>query len=199
MYLFNTLWPAGLAVFYPFDAPLPWWQVGGALVVLLGITAVVCWRGRAYPYLPVGWLWYVGTLVPVIGLVRAGSQARADRFMYVPSIGLFIIAAWGIPDLLARWKHRQEACTVMAVSAVAACAVLTTFQLEHWRDSISLFQHALSVTRDNELARQGLAGAYLGAGQRDEWQRQLAEATARPSHDRGGRIPPYARRQPDLG
>lgn len=176
MYLSNTVWPAGLAAFYPFEAPLPVWQVGGAAVLLLGITGFVVRYGRSYPYLPVGWLWYVGTLAPVIGLVRFGSQARADRYTYVPSIGLYLIAAWGIPDLLARWKHRQEVCAVVGVSAVAACAVLTTFQLEYWRDSISLFQHALSVTPDNELARQGLAGAYLAAGQRDEWQHQLAEA-----------------------
>jgi tetratricopeptide (TPR) repeat protein len=175
IYLLQILWPAGLAAFYPFDAPLPVWQVVGAAALLVSITGLALRYARAYPYLPVGWLWYVGTLVPVIGLVRAGLQARADRFTYVPSVGIFIIAAWGVPDLLAGWKYRQAACAILSVIVIAACTVLTTFQLEHWRDSISLFQHALSVTRDNEIARQGLAGAYLAAGQRDEWRHQLAE------------------------
>jgi tetratricopeptide (TPR) repeat protein len=175
VYPLTMLWPAGLAVFYPFDAPLPAWQIVGSIVVLASVTAAVAWKGRVHPYLPVGWLWYVGTLIPVIGLVRAGLQARADRFTYVPSIGIFIMAAWGLPDLAAPWRHRQLICGVAAALVIAACATLTTFQLEHWRDGIALFQHALSVTRDNEIARRGLAGAYLGAGLHDEWARQVAE------------------------
>lgn len=174
-YLVKLLWPSGLAVIYPFEAPLPTWQVLGAAVFLVTASVVAVWGMRRSPYLLVGWLWYVGTLVPVIGLVQYGSHAMADRYTYVPSIGMFIIAAWGIPDLLRRWRRRRVACAVAAVVAIAAYAIVTSLQLRHWRDSISLFQHTLSVTHNNAVAELHLGAALLAQGQRDEGLRHLAD------------------------
>src|SRR5262249_30478646 len=151
-YLGKMLWPAGLAVFYPFDIPLPAWQVLGAGVFLLVASAAVLKSARRHPYLLIGWLWYLGMLVPVIGLVHQGDQSMADRFTYVPSVGIFIMAAWGIPALLGDWRHRQVFCTVAAIVVLAACTLATARQLRFWKDSLTLFEHALAVTRNNYVA-----------------------------------------------
>lgn len=105
-YITKMIWPFRLAVFYPHPVPLPVWQVGGASLLLVAISFLVIKGIRHRPYLAVGWLWYIGTLVPVIGLVQVGEQAMADRYTYVTLIGIFMIIAWGVPDFLARWRYR---------------------------------------------------------------------------------------------
>ena len=132
---------------------------------------------RRRPYLLVGWLWYVGTLVPVIGFVSVGMQARADRFTYLPLIGIFIMAAWGIPDLLERWKYQRLAGGAIAALAMVACTVLTARQLGYWKNSISLFAHALSVTRNNWVAELNLGAALADQGRLAESVRHTAEGT----------------------
>jgi len=106
-YLVKAVWPGGLAVFYPYDEHLPAWEVGLASAALAAVTALVVWQGRRRPYLAVGWFWYVGTLVPVIGLVQVGGHAMADRYTYIPLIGIFVAAAWGAADLTAAWPGRK--------------------------------------------------------------------------------------------
>jgi Flp pilus assembly protein TadD len=163
-YVRQTLWPSDLAVFYPFH-PVAAWQALAAAGLLVGVTAGAWWQRARRPYLVVGWLWWVGTLVPVIGLVKQGDQAMADRFTYLPSIGLALAAVWGVAEILAQ-KPRVR--TALAVAALVACALVTRAQLWVWRSSIALFAHALVVTRDNALAHLNLGQALETDGRRDE-------------------------------
>ena len=161
-YIGKMLWPLDLAVLYPNPAIIgrpmwAWWHVVGAAAILLVITAFAVARSRKQPYFIVGWLWYLGTMVPVIGLMQIGRHSLADRYTYIPFIGLYIIVAWGIADLTTRWKSRTVPLAVMATLGLTACAALTYRQVSYWRDSVTLFQHALAVTRDNWLIRNDLA------------------------------------------
>jgi protein O-mannosyl-transferase len=161
VYLAKIFWPAGLAVFYPYPLSLRAWQVALAVVVVAGISGLVlCWF-KTRPYLAVGWLWYLGTLVPVIGLVQVGAQARADRYTYVPAVGIFIMLAWGAADIVRRWPQRKLAVPVIAAIACAACVPVTWKQIQYWNNSETLFQHAIDVTDRNYLAEHNLANALL--------------------------------------
>ncbi len=157
-YIVRMFWPARLAVFYPYRFDLPVWQVAAAGAALVGITVLAVRRARSCPYLAVGWLWYLGTLVPVIGLVQVGAQSSADRYTYVPMVGLGIMLAWGAADLL---HGRPRVLRAVAVSAIAACSILTWVQLGYWTDSRSLFEHAAEVTSGNYVAQNNLAEYYL--------------------------------------
>jgi tetratricopeptide (TPR) repeat protein len=116
---------------------------------------------RRTPYLLVGWLWYLGTLVPVIGLVQVGQQAAADRYTYIPLIGLFIALAWGLADIVERWPQLRKVAVAGAMAAVLASVVFTWLQVRHWKDSIALWGHALQVAADNPVARNNLGLAHL--------------------------------------
>ena len=144
-YLGHGLWPAGLAVFYPYQA-WGWETVLGAGVLLAGVTGVVVWLGRRQPPLLVGWVWYLATLLPVIGLVQVGDQSLADRYTYVPLIGLFILAAWGLPGGVTAQRMGKLGVTVAVVGVLGVCAVLSAGQVRYWRNSETLFRHALNVT-----------------------------------------------------
>jgi tetratricopeptide (TPR) repeat protein len=174
-YLVQTFWPANLAIIYPFQWRLPIWQIAGSVALLIGVTGLVFWGAQRHPYVLVGWLWYLGSLVPAIGLVRMGTQARADRFTYVPLIGIFIIIVWGIPDLLGRWKFRRVVCTASAVVALAACTAVSAYQLRFWRDSMSLFQHAVAVTPRNYLAHFVVGKLAMEQGASDEAFSHMSE------------------------
>ncbi len=152
-YLVKTFWPSGLAVFYPYPAQLAAWQALAAAAMLAAITILVLRTVATRPYLTVGWLWFAGTLVPVIGLVQVGTQAHADRYMYVPMVGLGIMLAWGLPHV--------KPVAVAAVAACLCCATLTAVQLGYWRNSEILFRHALEVTQDNGVAEHNLGAALL--------------------------------------
>jgi Flp pilus assembly protein TadD len=164
VYLRDLAWPARLAPFYPYPASVPVTQVALAAALLLGISVVVAARARRSPYLPVGWLWYLGTLLPVVGLVQVGRQARADRYVYIPLIGIFIMIVWAV----AEWAGASRARS--AVSALAATAVATALafqcfvQVGYWRDSERLFSHALDVTRGNYVAHTSLGTALARRG-----------------------------------
>jgi tetratricopeptide (TPR) repeat protein len=175
-YLGKLLWPTGLAVFYPNEPSFPAWQVVGAAAVLILTSVGVLKSARRRPYLFTGWLWYLGMLVPVIGLVHQGDQSMADRYTYLPSIGVFIMAAWGIPELLGRWRYGQVACSTAAVVVLIACTAATARQLRYWHDSISLFEHALAVTRNNYVAHFIIGSALQEQGRRDEAFPHLAES-----------------------
>jgi tetratricopeptide (TPR) repeat protein len=157
-YLKQTFWPADLAVFYPHPrSDLPLAPALLAALLLLAISGVVMRLRRSRPYLAVGWLWYLGTLLPVIGIVQVGFQARADRYTYVPLVGVFVMLAWGIPDLFGR---RRRWLAAAAGASVAAAAWLAWLQAGYWSDSIRLFQHAIEVTGENALAEHNLASSY---------------------------------------
>jgi tetratricopeptide (TPR) repeat protein len=164
-YLFKTIWPSDLAVFYPHPGHWPMGCVALAGAFLIAITALVWTARRGRFYLPLGWFWFLGMLVPVIGLVQVGRLAMADRYTYVPSVGLFMIVVWGIYDLTRRWRRQALVLSLAASAALFSCCVLTRHQLGYWQDSETLFRHALAVTDDNELARNNLGVALLARGQ----------------------------------
>jgi tetratricopeptide (TPR) repeat protein len=167
-YIFKTFWPADLAVIYPFPSH---WLAGLAIVaaalLVIGSGLFIFLAGR-HPCLLVGWFWFLGTLVPVIGLVQIGSQSMADRYMYIPSIGLFILVVWGLNDLPGSWPQKQKIVTLAGTVALAGCLACTWVQLKYWQDSISLFRHAMEVTTDNYVACACLAQALDAIGQEDE-------------------------------
>jgi len=158
-YIAKMFWPANLAVFYPYPLHLPAWQVILAALGMAGVTTLVLSAFRSHPYLAIGWFWYVGTLVPVIGFVQVGSQARADRYMYVPMVGLGIMLAWAGAGLAARRPRAKAPLVALAAMVCAVCAVLTGVQLGYWKDSESLFTHALDVTGGSFVAHYNLGVA----------------------------------------
>lgn len=204
-YIVKMIWPAKLAAYYPYpQGQLPMGEALGAGLLLVAITALALRAARRRPYIAVGWLWYVITLVPVIGLVQVGSQAMADRYTYVPLIGLFIAIAWAIPDLgqaasrphgvlkgarsrnaLSLWKGAAAAAVVLALT------LTTRAQVEYWRDPITLFRHAIQVTKDNASAYQRVGRAFEDNGDlgqaRDNYARAVELA------------PDYADAQMSLG
>ncbi len=175
VYLSKTLWPANLAPFYPYQTSPPVWTVVASAVVLIGISTLVVRASRARPYLVVGWFWYLGTLVPVIGLVQVGDQAWADRFMYVPLIGLAIIASWGGFDVLAR-VSLSKAAPAAAVAIVVALVVVARTQVAYWQDSYSTWTHALAVTVNNPVAENSLGTVLSDQGRLDEAVAHLTKA-----------------------
>jgi tetratricopeptide (TPR) repeat protein len=161
MYIATTFWPARLTVFYPFPAEVPAWEWISAAIALLAVS-MAAWRLRgAYPFFMVGWFWFLGVLVPVIGLVQVGSQARADRYMYVPLVGVTIVIAWGAQAI---WTRRPSVRPVLIAGAAAvliACIIETSIQLQTWVNSETLFRHAIAVTNRNYLALHNLGSALL--------------------------------------
>jgi Flp pilus assembly protein TadD len=172
-YIVKMFWPGRLAVFYPYPSGSLLWPSILAALAMAAVTAVAVRTARRRPYLIVGWLWYLVTLAPVIGLIQAGQQARADRYMYIPMIGLSISLVWGAAEIL---HSRPLAAAAIAAGVCTACAVLTWSQVRYWHDSVSLFQHAVDVTTDNYIARFNLAYALGARGEDGEAARQLAEA-----------------------
>jgi tetratricopeptide (TPR) repeat protein len=177
IYLRQTFWPADLAVFYPYqpgEASL-WLAVSAAL--LLGTLSVACLgAARRWPYLAVGWLWFLGMLVPVIGLVQVGTHAHADRYTYLPLVGLFLLLSWGGADLLARCRCPKEIAATIAVLLLGACTLCTWRQVGFWHDSATLWRHALAVTANNYLAHDNLGAFLWKRGERDEAFAQYTEA-----------------------
>jgi tetratricopeptide (TPR) repeat protein len=168
-YLEKTVWPAGLAVFYPNPASspagLPAGRVLASVLVIAGLSTVAVWQVRRRPYLLVGWLWFTVTLLPVIGIVQVGVQGMADRYTYVPLIGVFVALVWLVP---ASWSAARAARVALAAAAAAVLLALATVaraQAEHWRDSFSLFEHAARVTDGNWLAWKNLGVIHHGRGE----------------------------------
>jgi Tfp pilus assembly protein PilF len=174
-YLGKMFWPTDMAVFYPHPGHWPVSEVLLAGVLLAGISALVFMR-RRQPFLLMGWLWFVGTLVPVIGLVQEGGQAMADRYIYVPSVGIFILTIWGAHELVGRWRHQAMLLSLAGAAAVVLCAVLTQRQLGYWRDSETLFRHALDVTENNYIAHKVIGDFFLEKGRTDEAISEYREA-----------------------
>ena len=167
-YIGKTIWPSHLAVFYPHPGMWPWWQVIVSFVLLGVVTFLVISSLRMQPYLAVGWLWYLGTLVPVIGLVQVGSQAMADRYTYVPLIGLFIMFAWGCYDLFEGWRYKKSGFTLFALVSLSGLMAVTWIQVGYWQNSIKLFSHAIEVTSNNLIAYNSLGAAFEREGRFEE-------------------------------
>jgi tetratricopeptide (TPR) repeat protein len=184
-YLGKTIWPFNLATFYPLRSAWPMELLALSGLLLAGVSALAVWAARSRPWLAVGWFWFLGVLVPFIGLIQAGAQGMADRFMYVPLIGLFIPVVWGAAEVVGRlgWARKW---TVAVVSLILVlCALRTADQLRYWQNTEMLFQHALAVTRDNYMAHNNLAGDYYLRGKLDEaiehYQASLAILPTQPS------------------
>jgi tetratricopeptide (TPR) repeat protein len=163
-YIAKTFWPQDLSILYPLHLPIPVWQVISSLIILLLVSATAIRTGRRYPYLAVGWFWFLATLVPVIGLIQVGSQAMADRYTYIPLIGLFIIVAWGVPELTKGLRYHKGMLALLAGAVITVSAALTWQQLGYWQDNISLFRHSLRVTTGNYLIHYSLGVALADKG-----------------------------------
>jgi protein O-mannosyl-transferase len=167
-YLAKTIWPAKLAVIYPLPDHIPAWQIGGAALILAVITFLV-WRARKRsPYLLIGWLWFLGTLVPVIGLVQVGGQALADRYTYVPLIGIFIGIAYGSVELVEQFRIPPAIVSVASGVVLAGSLFMTESQLRFWQNSQALFAHAIDVTKNNAIAHVNLGVALEQEDRRPE-------------------------------
>ena len=181
VYLGKTVWPSSLAVFYPHPATIhakvPAWEVAGSIMLLCGLSIIALRAGHRRPYFAVGWFWYVGTLIPVIGLVQVGIQAYADRYTYVPMIGILITLAWGIPELLAGWRFRRLALVVSGSAVVLVLSGVAWSQVGYWRDSITLLSHAVAITDRNWFAMGSLGDSHSQLGQHQQAIRYFQEAS----------------------
>ena len=164
-YIKKMFWPQDMAVFYPYFTTLPIGKVllSGLVLIVISLFAVRQWKER--PYLAVGWLWYIGTLVPVIGIIQIGSHAMADRYTYVPLIGLFIMMAWGTTEMMKHWSFNKYLIPVGAIAVIFILMTCSRIQLQVWKNSITLFQHAINVTTKNYLAHNNLGEALASKGE----------------------------------
>ena len=168
IYIIKTVFPYKLAAFYPYPNGFPWWEVIAAILTLLAGTVLAIRLTFRYPYIIVGWLFFIGTLVPVIGFVQVGVQSMADRYMYLPMIGLLIIVAWGIPDFISNWQSKRFWLGATAILAVIILSAATWKQTGYWKDSVSLFSHAIEVTENNFVAHANLGTALRKDGKNDQ-------------------------------
>jgi Flp pilus assembly protein TadD len=175
-YISKTFWPADLSIFYPYPHHWPAGLVIGAALLLAIWSGLLIWRARQNPCLFVGWFWFLGTLIPTIGLVQVGSQSMADRYMYIPSVGLFILVVWGFNDFLNWRPHWRRITTFAGGVALAGCLVGTEIQLSYWQNSIKLFRHAIEVTTDNFVAYTCLGETLNDLGLKKEAMMLCAEA-----------------------
>ncbi|MFC1851516.1 tetratricopeptide repeat protein [candidate division CSSED10-310 bacterium] len=159
-YIAKMFFPHNLAIVYPYAAAFNGWVVGAAGVILIIIFIIGFMTHRHYPYVIVGWLWYVVSLIPVIGLIQVGSQAMADRYTYIPLIGLFIMITWGACDSARKWSFNQYMVPVVFLMILFILTAITWKQIGLWQDNFSLFEHAIAVTKDNYLAQENLGNAY---------------------------------------
>jgi len=167
IYIKKTVLPYKLAVFYPYPVVIPVWQAVGACLVLIGASALILRSAARHPYLIVGWLWYLGILLPVSGLIQLSGYwpAMADKYTYVPLIGLFIIIAWGIPDIVPGRSYQRIVIILSAFLVISSFMIFSWWQVRHWRNSIALFGHALNATSDNYLAHNNLGHALAQKGE----------------------------------
>jgi tetratricopeptide (TPR) repeat protein len=176
VYLGKTLWPAHLAAFYPHPVSIPVWQWLGASVLLVALSLLALRSVSTRPYFAVGWCWFLGTLVPVIGLVQVGRQALADRYTYIPLVGIFVIIAWGAEEFVRRYRLSLRLVAFVFALIFTVLTWLTWQQVRTWHDSITLFEHALHLTRDNYVAHVNLGRALAEEGRPAEAEQHLREA-----------------------
>ena len=163
-YLVKTFWPHDMAVFYPFSEQIPLWQVLGASLLIILISAAVIITIKRLPYLFTGWLWFSIIIAPVIGIIQISGYAMADRYHYLPSIGLAVMMAWGVPDLLKKWTYRKEILLTSSVLSILCLSIIAWTQVGYWHDSITLFDHTLKVTDNNWYIYYNRGAVYNGLG-----------------------------------
>ena len=169
IYIRQMFWPTKLAVFYPHpEHRLPTWEIGVAVTILVAITVTAFLLRKTAPYLVTGWLWYLGMLVPVIGLIQVGWQGHADRYTYLPQIGLYVAITWAVGDLTASWRLQRIVLSTAGVLILGSLSWLAWLQTSYWRDSETLFLQALRVTKDNDVAQNNLGIVFLQKGQLTE-------------------------------
>jgi tetratricopeptide (TPR) repeat protein len=175
-YLGLTFWPRDLAIIYPYPDSLGFSEIILAAAVLIVISTFVFLMAKDHRYLPVGWLWFLGTLIPVIGIVQVGSQAMADRYTYIPLVGIFIILVWGGSDLFERFKGSAKAAEIITAGLILVLMTLSARQVTYWKDGITLFQHTIRLTSDNYVAHNNLGIALAHQGKREEAAVHFREA-----------------------
>jgi len=175
-YIGKMIWPEGLAAFYPQPESVASWKSAAAGLLLILMSVMFIKAARSRPYLTTGWLWYVGTLIPVIGLVKVGDQSMADRYTYLPLIGLFIMVAWGFPELIKRWRYRRIVLAASAGVVLSVLMVSSWLQAGHWKNDVFLFKHAVNVTANNYLAQIKLGVVARGQGRLQEATDHYLEA-----------------------
>jgi tetratricopeptide (TPR) repeat protein len=176
-YIGKLIWPSHLAIYYPFPEQIPLWQPLVAFALLFIVSIYAFGNLKQKPYLAVGWLWYLGTLIPVIGIVQAGLwPAMADRWAYVPAIGLFIMLAWGVAEIGSRWRYLRVVLACLSGSALTALLILSFLQISHWRDSVSLFEHGIQATGGTWNMHNNLANALNAQGRSSEAIRHYEHA-----------------------
>jgi Flp pilus assembly protein TadD len=182
-YLGKAVWPDHLAIFYPLSE-IPIWKAAASGLLLALVTMMVARSASRRPFIAVGWFWFLGMLVPVIGLIQVGDQAMADRYGYVPLIGIFLIASWGISEIAAEWHVASWVVSGAAVLAVLIYATVSTQQVRYWSDNYVLWRHALAVTENNYFAQVHVGNAVLAEGKADEAIAHFSEALrVRPTFD----------------
>jgi Flp pilus assembly protein TadD len=160
IYIFKTFWPQNLSIFYPYPTFIPAWQWLGSIFIVLIVSTVVVWSRRRFPFLLVGWFWFILTLLPVIGFIQVGDHALADRYTYLPLIGLFIMIAWGLSALTKKYPHRRWITYLATGFLLISTSFLTTTELTYWKNESSLFNHALQTTENNSMAHGHVGSDY---------------------------------------
>jgi cytochrome c-type biogenesis protein CcmH/NrfG len=183
-YLGQFFWPTGLAAFYPYPPAIETWLVAGCAVVLVAISVLVLSR----PYLAVGWFWYLGTLVPVIGLVQVGMQARADRYTYIPMVGISIMLAWGMAEIMSKWPRARTALQAVSVLVCLGWLAVTWTQVPYWQNSVALFEHAIAATGSNFIAETNLGVVLAEQGRTNDALRHLYTSVEENPEHADGRI-----------
>ncbi len=176
LYLVKAVWPSDLAAFYPYPASRPLWQVAGAAVTLAAITVLCLAQLRRRPWLTVGWFWYLGVFAPVIGIIRVGDFAHADRYTHLPLMGLYFMAVWGLADLAMVWNVSKRVLAAVSCAALLALAVDAGIQTSYWRNDTVLFGHAIAIGQESSLAWLNMGSAAVESGKPDEAERCLRKA-----------------------
>jgi len=182
-YIWKMVWPTDLAVYYPYPSAFVFPYVVLCVVLIVVVTIAIIAFMDKRPYFASGWFWYMVTLLPVIGIIQVGGQSMADRYTYVPSIGIFIMAVWGVSDLLIPFRNRKVILTGISALVIGASSILTFIQAGYWRDSIILFGHALDVTNGNDLAHFNLGHALEENGNAHEAEKHYRDAVVLKAHN----------------
>ena len=172
LYLWKTIWPTHLAVVYLMPRSISFARVAGSACIILAFSLFIVVRGRSARYLVFGWLAFLGVLVPTINLVPVGGQQRADRYMYLPSIGLFVVMVWATADLVTRWKNGAIVLGCVSLATLSTLGILASAQVQSWRDNVSLWSHCLATGSESFIAHESLGGSFLKRGEMEAALRQ---------------------------
>ena len=167
-YILIMFFPANLTVWYPYQFKFEWWQIVGSVALLIAVSAVCLWQAKRRRYLIAGWLWFLGTLVPVIGLIQVGAQPMADRYTYIPYIGLFVMLVWGVGEIIEKFDIDYKIIAAVTVLILLVFSFLAYRQTARWQDNETLYSHSLAVTKNNYMAMQNLCHALMFKGRLDE-------------------------------